>query len=51
MKKPKFTKIIKHYGYMSSANRGAKRIDKKQGKQKWSVNKLDEGCFELENHK
>jgi len=48
MKKQSKTKP-KQYGYMSSANRYIKNYETKHGKQRFVVNKIDEGCFEVEN--
>ena len=49
------TKIDKEFprqfGYASSANRAIKNYESKHGKQKFVINKLDEGCFEVENLK
>jgi len=41
----------KQYGYYSSAIRYIKQYEKKYGKQKFTINQLDENCFEVENHK
>lgn len=41
-------KFPKQYGYMSSANRAITNYEKKHGKQLFVINKLDEGCFEVE---
>ncbi|MDP2692712.1 MAG: hypothetical protein Q8O88_03690 [bacterium] len=42
-------KFPKQYGYISSAQRAIKRFEKKHGKQKFTINQIDEGCFEVEN--
>jgi hypothetical protein len=45
------TKFPKQYGYMSSATRAIKTYEQKHGKQKFSIEKIDEGCFEVKLHK
>ena len=40
-------KFPKQYGYMSSAERAIKKIEQKYGKQKFAIEQLDEGCFEV----
>ena len=46
-------KIVKHFGYYSSAVRFIRNYEKKHGKNEnhvFSINQLDEGCYEVENH-
>jgi len=46
----KILKVSKQFGYMSSAVRFIKKFEAKWGKQNFSINKLDEGCYEVNNH-
>jgi hypothetical protein len=41
----------RQYGYMSSANRAIKNFKKKYGNRKFSINQLDENCFEVNLHR
>jgi hypothetical protein len=43
-------KFPRQYGYMSSAVRAIKNYEMKHGSQKFSINKIDEGCFEVKIH-
>lgn len=43
-------KFPRQYGYMSSAVRAIKNYKTKYGSQNFSINKLDEGCFEVTIH-
>lgn len=49
MKKPNFV-FPKQYAHMSSANRAIKRYQRRSGTHRFnfSINKIDEGCFEVE---
>lgn len=43
-------KFPRQYGYYSSANRAIKNYEKKHGKKRFSINQLDENCFEVNLH-
>lgn len=49
MKKDNF-EFPRQYGYMSSAVRAINNYEKKHGKQRFSINQLDENCFEVNIH-